>query len=568
MSNQLIMSKYEQWLNSPKVSSRDKSLLATYSEEEIADAFYRDVEFGTAGLRGILGPGTNRVNYFTIRKAAVAFALALLDKFPDAKTRGVAIAHDNRHMSRELTLDTAETFNRMGINTYIFNSLRPTPVLSYAVRYSNCVGGVMITASHNPKNYNGFKVYDETGCQLVPDKLAPILAYNANLPEYLELEIKDAPVRGINTIYDDAIDDAYLADVKSIQINPNLAKEDFKIVYSPEHGASYYLAMKLAKELGYNVYPVESQVSPDPDFSGTLSPNPEDPKAYIEAIKLANEVHADVILITDPDADRVGVAYLDADGTYHLLTGNVSGTLLLDYVLGQRQKRGLLNELSTVYSTIVTSSFAETVTHSYGVKYAKFLTGFKFIGEAIEKANINHSGKFEFGFEESYGCLISDFVRDKDAIQALVLYAEMANYYRLEGKTLGDAYEELQVKHGYQNDISYAISFPGPTGDLKMKEIMYKLRSAPLRKVLDKEVICYEDYLSSVAVCKDGTKEITLPTSDVLAIHLADKETIIVRPSGTEPKIKFYYGVSNKDKKYTQQRPRLLHDEMKRLLNI
>lgn len=569
MSKQSIADKYNTWLASPKVSSKDKQILKSFSETEINDAFFRDIEFGTAGIRGIIGPGTNRINYFTIRKAVVAFAKTVLERFPDAKTRGIAIAHDNRHMSREFTLDSAETLNRLGINTYIFNSLRPTPVLSFAVRYSNCVGGIMITASHNPKEYNGLKVYDETGCQLVPAKLERLLEINAELPSHIELQIEDAPHRGVNKVYGDEVDNAYIKEVEAIQLNPDLPKDNFPIVFSPQHGTSYELGMKIFDKLNYEVHPVKSQSKPDPDFGGTPTPNPEDPRAYEEAIKLAKKVNAKIILVTDPDADRVGVAYSDEYGDYNILTGNESGTLLLHYILNERKKRGLLTPKSTVYSTIVTTEFAKKVANSHGVNYKKFLTGFRYIGEAIEQGIQTNTEQFEFGFEESYGCLIAPFVRDKDALQALLMYAEMANYYLVNyDQNLGEAYDALQQQLGYHNDEVYSIEFPGAAGDKKMKQVMSAVRSRPYQKLISAKVVRIEDYFASEAYDKDGVTQINLPKSDVIAYYLFNDETIIIRPSGTEPKIKFYYGVSNPSRQYTEKRPAELHRKVMKQLGL
>ena len=332
----VIEENYRRWLNSPVVDEKTKKEILGMSEDEKNDAFFKDAEFGTAGMRGILGPGTNRLNIFTVRKSTVAFGVYLLEKFPNAKTSGVVISHDNRHMSREFTLDTAKTLNEMGINTFIFDSLRPTPELSFAVRELKAVGGVMITASHNPREYNGYKVYDENGCQLVPYRIERLLEILATLPDELSVTYKKAEVPGKNVILDDTIDNRYVEEVLSIRLNPDLDKKEFKVVYTPQHGTSYIPAMKIFEKAGYkdNIFPVLSQCTPDPDFSNTLSPNPEEPKAYIEPLKLAKELDADLIVMTDPDADRVGVAFKNSHGEFELLTGNQSGALLINYILG------------------------------------------------------------------------------------------------------------------------------------------------------------------------------------------------------------------------------------------
>jgi len=346
---------YLRWLNSAKVSEQDKEILRKMDQKEIDDAFFKDVEFGTAGMRGVLGPGTNRLNNFTVKKATVAFAKYLLELFPNAKQEGVVISHDNRHMSREFTLLSAETLNDFGIKTYIFDALRPTPELSFAVRYLKACAGIMITASHNPKQYNGYKVYDETGCQLVPDKIKRLLEIIASLPNELEVEYEVAKQRGENILLDNRVDDEYVRLVESIAINKDLDKSNFKVVFTPNHGTSYVNSMRIFKDLGYRIYPVMSQVDPDPDFSGTLSPNPEDVRSFIEPIKLAKEIDADLIVMTDPDGDRVGLGYKAKDGSYQTLTGNQSAALLMDYIFSQKKAKGTLSDNGVMYYTIVTS---------------------------------------------------------------------------------------------------------------------------------------------------------------------------------------------------------------------
>ena len=333
---------YNRWLNSNKIDAQTKAQLKAMSKEEIDDAFFKDVEFGTAGMRGVLGPGTNRLNDFTVKKATLAFGRYLLELFPNAKKEGVVISHDNRHMSREFTLLSARVLNDLGINTYIFDSLRPTPELSFAVRYLKACGGIMITASHNPKQYNGYKVYDETGCQLVPEKIACLLEIINELPNELDVEYEVEKERGQNVVLDNKVDDEYVRLVESIAINRGLDKTNFKIVFTPNHGTSYVNSMRIFKDLGYQIYPVLSQCDPDPDFSGTLSPNPEDARSFIEPIKLAKEIDADLIVMTDPDGDRVGLGYKAKDGSYQTLTGNQSAALLMDYIFAQKKEKGTL----------------------------------------------------------------------------------------------------------------------------------------------------------------------------------------------------------------------------------
>ena len=428
---------YERWLNSPVVSAEDKETLKKMNEAQIDDAFFQNIAFGTAGMRGILGPGTNRMNIFTIKKACVGFGLYLLKVFKENVS--CAISHDNRYMSREFTLECADILNKMGIKTYIFDSLRPTPELSYAVRVKKCSGGIMITASHNPKEDNGFKVYDEEGCQLVPSKIQLLLDIIASLPDELSVKVPEAKNKGENVILEKAVDDTYCALCESVQINPDLDKKNFKIVYTPNHGTSYVNAMRVFHDCGYDVHPVLSQCSPDPAFSGTLSPNPENPDAYIEPIKLAKKIDADLICMTDPDGDRVGLACKNKKGEYVLLTGNESAAILLDYIISERIKKGTLPKDPVVYNTVVSSSLGREICDSYGVKCESFLTGFKYIGDRIHYYEVHGGPTFIFGYEESYGCLIKPFVRDKDGIQAILLYCEMALFYKLQGITLGEA---------------------------------------------------------------------------------------------------------------------------------
>ena len=555
--------KYQQWVDVDTLPIDLKQELLAMTPKQIEDAFFKDIEFGTAGMRGLLGAGTARMNVYTVRKATVAFGRFLLAKFSDASQRGIVISHDNRYKSREFTLDTAKTLNQMGINTYIFDSLRPTPELSYAVRYLKCVGGVMITASHNPKEYNGYKIYDEFGAQLVPSKLAPMLVILDQMPPAIEGEIPKAKTQGKNVVLDHKIDEDYLNDLLSIQIQKDLDKSNLKIVFSPEHGAASVLGLELFKRLGYSILPVESQLAPDPAFSNTKTPNPEEDGAYEEALILAKEHQADIILVTDPDADRLGLGYRTKDGKYARFTGNESGALVLDYILKQRQKRGLLNSTSAIYSTIVSSEFANVIARSYGVNVKLFLTGFKYIGDQIQKDQESGISHFEFGYEESYGLLVAPFVRDKDALQALVVYSEMANYYKQKGLTLDQAYENLMARHGYYYDISSSIMFPGAEGVKNMEKMLTGLRTNRLTKIGEYKVIRSEDYLTQVASDHKGTYRIVTDKSDVLKYFLDNGASVTIRPSGTEPKCKFYYCVkSDIDRQDAKEIANNLHHEI------
>ena len=563
-----IEKNYQRWLTSSGVSKEDKEILKKMSSEEKADAFFKDVEFGTAGMRGILGPGTNRMNIFTVRKATVAFAQYLLEKFPDAKKRGVVISHDNRHMSREFTLLIADTFNRFGINTYIFDSLRPTPELSFAVRYQKAVAGVMVTASHNPKEYNGYKVYDEFGCQLVPEKINRLVELISLLPNELEVVVPSGIKLGKNSVLSKKIDDEYVRLVEAIALNPNLDKSNFKIVYTPNHGTSYVNAMRIFKDFNYDVYPVIKQCDPDPDFSGTLSPNPEEAKSYIEPIKLAKEIGAKLICMTDPDGDRVGLAALDRSGEYVLFTGNQSAALLMDYIFSMRKKQGTLSKDGIMYSTIVTSSLGAKIAASYGIKNEIFLTGFKFIGNQIQHYEEINGPKFEFGYEESYGCLISPFARDKDGLQAILLYCEMALYYDKKGKNLIEALDDLGKRYGYHVDQVTSREFKGPTGQKEMKELMNGLHDKPISKLGSRVVTAVEDYQKQISI-KDGKKtKINLPQSDVVKMYFNDGSNVAIRPSGTEPKCKFYIGAVAKNKKDAELAAKEIYEDLMKYLNI
>ena len=560
---------YLRWLNSNKVSEKDKEILRSMNQEQIDDAFFKDVEFGTAGMRGVLGPGTNRMNNFTVKKATVAFAKYLLELFPNAKKDGVVISHDNRHMSREFTLLSAETLNDFGIKTYIFDSLRPTPELSFAVRYLKACAGIMITASHNPKQYNGYKVYDETGCQLVPDKIKRLLELIDELPNELDVEYEKEAVRGQNILLDNKVDDEYVRLVESIAINRDLDKSNFKVVFTPNHGTSYVNSMRIFKDLGYRIFPVMSQVDPDPDFSGTLSPNPEDPRAYIEPIKLAKEIDADLIVMTDPDGDRVGLGYKAKDGSYQTLTGNQSAALLMDYIFSQKKEKGTLSDNGVMYYTIVTSSLGRDVAEHYGVKVEEFLTGFKFIGNRIDYyEKLGHGPKFEFGYEESYGCLIAPFARDKDGCQAILMYCEMALYYFLKGMRLDEAWDDLSKRFGYHQDVTYSMEFFGSEGQAKMDNLMNVLHNDPFIEINGLKVVQVDDIEKSVRLTKQSTSPINLPKSNVVKLYLEDGSIVTVRPSGTEPKVKFYIGTRLKEKPTDNSFPEALYKSIKEVLHL
>ncbi len=559
------------WLNSNKVSEEEKAQIRAMDDAALQDAFGRDAEFGTGGMRAKMGPGTNRLNRFTLGKANYGFALFLLKNCKNVRERGVVISHDNRYFADEFTKLCADIFNRLGIKAYVFDALRPTPELSYAVRYLGAAGGVMITASHNAKEYNGYKVYDETGCQIVPDKIAPMLELLASLPDPISLEMDEVEKKGETLVCPKEVDDTYVELVKKCQINPDLDKKGFKVIYTPQHGASYETAMRVFQEVGYEIIPIVEQCNHDPAFGGTKSPNPEVASAWEKALEYAHRYNADLAVMTDPDGDRCGLAYLSSKGTYERLTGNESGALLIDYLFSQRIAKKSMPENPVMYDTIVTSSLGEDVAASYGVKVESFLTGFKFIGERIAHyEREGHGPTFVFGYEESYGCLIAPFVRDKDGIQAILLYTEMALFYKRKGIALDEALEALEAKHGYHYPTLFDTYFEGAEGPAKMKSIMANLRKDPPKEIAGLEVKEVRDYLLDIITDKDGkvSKIEGLPPSDVLKFVFVDGSTLAIRPSGTEPKIKFYVETMGKSKEGLKEKALALNEDFRKKVGI
>ena len=568
--NELAERNFERWLNSPRLSDEEKQELLKMSDQEKDDAFFQNIEFGTAGMRGILGLGTNRMNVYTVKKATIAFALYLLEKFPNAKEAGVVISHDNRHMSREFTLLSSKILNEMGLETYVFDSLRPTPELSFAVRELHTVGGIMITASHNPKEYNGYKVYDENGAQLVPEKIKRLLEIIDEIPDELSINVKVDEHPGHETVLSHVIDDEYVELVESIQIHPELSKDDFKVVFTPNHGTSYLNGMRVFKELGYHVIPVTSQCDPDPDFKGTLSPNPEDKRAFIEPIKVAKAHDADLIVMNDPDGDRCGLACKMSDGEYRLFTGNESGALLIHYIMSERQKMGTMPKKGIMYDTIVTSDLGRKIARSFDVEVKSFLTGFKYIGNQLHYDEIMpNRPTFLFGYEESYGCLIKPFVRDKDGLQAILLYSEMALFYKKQGMSIYDALIKVQKEYGYHYDFVDSLYFEGSEGAAMMKKLMDDLHYHAPRAINGIKIIQIDDYLlqKSFDLIDNREKPLGLDKSDVIKIFLADDSWIAVRPSGTEPKCKFYIEVVG-DKDSLKEKAEGLYNSLKGILGI
>ena len=537
---------YQKWLDFAELPAYLRDELVSMDEKTKEDAFYTNLEFGTAGMRGLLGPGTNRINIHTIRKATQGYANYINEN--NGGKAGIAIGYDNRHMSKEFAFDCADLLAKNNIKSYVFESLRPTPELSFAVRHLNCFGGIMITASHNPKEYNGYKLYDDKGCQLIPclasqviDKVNAIedeLAIDANCTEEQKKLI---------TVIGKDVDEEYYKNVLSIQLNPEV-KKDIKIVFSPEHGTANIPVQEVYKRAGYTCIPVVEQCSPDPDFSNTPTPNPEQAGAYELSLKYAKENQADLILVCDPDADRMGVGVLH-NGEYVVLTGNQSGSVEIEYICSQLQKQGKMPENPVMFNTVVTSDLGEKVASDYGVSTEKTLTGFKFIGEKVAKYEKTHEKNYVFGYEESYGSLIKPFVRDKDAPQACLMLAEACAFYKEQGKDLVDVLDSLYDRHGTYEESQVALSLAGEAGAKRIKEILATLRKDAPTQIGGTKVVRSEDYKECTIKEGDTVTELTgFTKSDVLKYYLEDGSWIAVRPSGTEPKCKFYYCIKGASK--------------------
>ena len=544
---------YNQWLENPYFDEATKEELKAIKddENEIKERFYMDLEFGTAGLRGIIGAGTNRMNIYVVRRATQGLAnyIAKVDK----KSQGVAIAYDSRHMSPEFAQEAALCLAANGIKAYIFETLRPTPELSFAVRHLGCVAGINVTASHNPPEYNGYKVYWEDGAQITPPHDSGIMGEVKAISDWNTVKTMDkeeAVKAGLFEVIGQAVDDAYMAELKKQIIHMDAIQaegKNLKIVYTPLHGTGNIPARRILKELGFeNVYVVPEQELPDGDFPTVSYPNPEAAEAFELGLKLAREVDADIVLATDPDADRLGVRVKDKNGEYHDLTGNMSGCLLANYELSQRKAvNGSLPEDGALVKTIVTTNLADAIAKGYGVNLIEVLTGFKYIGQQILGFENSGKGTYLFGFEESYGCLIGTYARDKDAIVATMALCEAAAYYKTQGKTLWDAMIDMYEEFGYYKDAIQAVTMKGIEGLQKIQEIMTTLRQNPPAEFAGHKVTAVRDYkLDEITDLATGEKKPTgLPNSNVLYYELTDDAWVCVRPSGTEPKVKFYYGV-------------------------
>lgn len=542
---------YKQWDNFKDLDEDLKNQLVDISTDEKAleDAFYTNLTFGTGGIRGILGPGTNRMNRYTVRKAVEGLARYLSHKGEKVAQKGVAVAYDCRYMSKEFALETAKVLGRHNIPTYIYETLRPTPYLSFAVRHLGAAAGVMITASHNPPEYNGFKVYNEEGGQMPPTEADELITYVNEVEDELQIPIKeesDLKEKGLLTYIGKSVDEAYLKQLKQIVKNEKVIKEQadkLQIVFTPLHGTAHQPILDGLHQLGFqHVSVVKNQAQPDPDFSTVASPNPEEPQAFQQAIELGKEKQADLLIATDPDADRLGVAVKDEDGEYTVLSGNQLGALLLDYTLSQTKK---LPEDATVIKTIVTSEMGRAIAEYYNVEMMETLTGFKYIAEKIRKFKDANSGTFLFGYEESYGYLLSDYVRDKDAVQAAMAACEMAAYWKSEGKSLYEALHHLYERHGYYEESLASLTLKGKEGTEKISQIMEEFRNFDSPTLGTFQIEAIEDYqVKTRTEIKTGNKTtLHLPADNVIKFHLEQDSWCCLRPSGTEPKIKCYFGV-------------------------
>ncbi|HRF70676.1 MAG TPA: phospho-sugar mutase [Candidatus Pelethenecus sp.] len=556
------LEKANLWKENPNLDPALRNELEAMDDKALQEAFTTDLEFGTGGLRGILGAGTNRMNIYIVSKATLGFG-RYLSQFKNAFKRGVAIAHDNRHQSKEFARISAEVLTTLGFHVYLFEDLRPTPELSFAVRHFGCVGGIMITASHNPKEYNGYKIYDESGCQLVPKDADQVIAEIHKITDYFAIDHSKnhEEIEYIGR----AVDEVYMKEVKKIILRPNL-KKNFKLVYTPLHGTGQVFAPEVLKSVGYDVYPLACQMTNDPDFSGVKTSNPENKEAYDEAIAYAKEIGAPIVLATDPDADRLGIA-VEHNGEYVLFTGNQTAALVLDYILKTRKEFNTLPKDGYVFTTNVSSTLPIAIAEKYGMKVEITLTGFKFIGE---KAREMESGKgtYIFGFEESYGCLISDCVRDKDSIQAILMLCETAAYYFEQGMDLVDALHQVYEEYGFYKEGITNFNLSGLDGAAKIQRVMNFFRTNDIAlksfKILAKDDIKLSVHTDFATGQKTA---ILLPASNVIKYYLNDTMWFVLRPSGTEPKLKVYYGVVGQTLEEADAKLKQLADEVLAIVN-
>lgn len=571
----VYMETYKQWKNFDNMEENLIKELNSLEDNDdlIKDAFFSPLEFGTAGMRGVIGAGINRMNSYTVRQATEGLARLMASKGEEEKKRGVAIAYDSRHFSPEFAMEAARTLGKHGIPSFVFESLRPTPELSFAVRHLNTLTGIMITASHNPPEYNGYKVYGEDGGQMPPadaDALTDFIRAIDNPLEIAVMSEDELKESGLLTILGEEIDQAYLAEVATVSVNPYLIKEvsqEMKLVFTPLHGAGKMLGERALKQAGFEGFTlVPEQAEADPEFTTVKSPNPEEPGAFEYAERLGKEIGADILVATDPDADRLGAAVRRQDGEYEVISGNQIASLMVDYLLLAKQESNTLPDNAVVLKSIVSSEFPTVIAESYGAKMVDVLTGFKFIAEKIKQYEEDGSYDFQFGFEESYGYLVKPFVRDKDAIQALVLIAEVAAYYKKKGQTLYDGLQALYEKHGYYQEKTISVTMSGLSGAEKIKALMAKFRQQAPEAFAGKKVVETQDYGTSERTRADGQKEaIDMPSSNVLKYVLEDGSWIAIRPSGTEPKIKFYIGAKADSQAAVNEKVTAFEKEIKSL---
>ena len=566
---------YQKWVDFAELPDYLRQDLENMDEKTKEDAFYTNLEFGTAGMRGLIGAGTNRINIYVVRQATEGLARLIESKSGNEKERGVAIAYDSRHFSPEFAFESAAVLAKHGIKSYVFESLRPTPELSFAVRHLNCFAGIMVTASHNPAPFNGYKVYGEDGGQMPPHDADALTTYIRAIENPFAVEVADVEAEkasGLIEVIGEAVDVEYLKEVKDVNINPALIEEfgkDMKIVYTPLHGTGEMLARRALAQAGFDsVQVVEAQATADPDFSTVKSPNPESQAAFALAEELGRQVGADVLVATDPDADRVGVEVLQKDGSYLNLSGNQIGAIMAKYILEAHKNAGTLPENAALCKSIVSTDLVTKIAESYGATMFNVLTGFKFIAEKIQEFEEKHNHTYMMGFEESFGYLIKPFVRDKDAIQAVLVVAELAAYYRSRGLTLADGIEEIYKEYGYYAEKTISVTLSGVDGAEQIKAIMAKFRNNAPKEWNATAITVVEDFKAQTATAADGTvTNLTTPPSDVLKYTLADGSWIAVRPSGTEPKIKFYIAVVGETNEESQAKIANIEAEINAFVN-
>lgn len=569
------LDKYNKWLNDPSIDEETKEELKSIegNNAEIEDRFYKELEFGTAGLRGVIGNGSNRMNKYTVTKATQGLANYINKNNPENK--GVAISYDSRHMSKEFSEYTALCLNANGIKTYVFEELRPVPELSFAVRELNCIAGVMITASHNPPKYNGYKVYWEDGAQIVPPHDKGIITEVNSIEDFSTIKKitkEEAIEKGLYNVIGKEMDDKYIETLKNLVLNLDTIKKvqkDVNIVYTPLHGAGNVPVQRILKEIGFeNVYVVPEQEKPDGDFPTVDYPNPEDERAFKLALELAKKVNADVVLANDPDADRLGVYAKDSKtGEYHSFTGNMSGLLIAEYELSQKQERGEIPANGALIKTIVSSNLADAISKEYNLKLVEVLTGFKYIGEQMRLFEQTGENTYMFGFEESYGCLVGTHARDKDGIAAVMALCEAAAYYKTKGYTLWDQMMNIYEKYGYYKELTVSVTKEGVSGADEIKQIMENIRQNPITQLGKYKVLKFRDYKQgTIKDLETGKVENTnLPTSNVLYFELNNDAWCCVRPSGTEPKIKFYIGIKESNMEDAEKSLKELAEKVKTL---